>query len=180
MKRLRTILTVASGIVCVTLAIIFPISYHLPIWDFDSKGSPPKNFIAVTSHFHVRFYLGGLWFSSEALPYMGSIRHMSDEKGIPYEKGRYAHEVRDWGWQFGEDYGFGRVTYIGDQNEFVGSDIDCDLPGIYYRHFVWWKQDSTEWSLMIKLWYPIALFAIAPIWWIFRRCFLWFKKKRAT
>lgn len=180
MKRLRMILTVAFGILCVFLAIIFSVSYHLPIWDTDSKTWSPINFIAVTSHFHVRFYLGGLWFSSDELPYMGSIRHLSDEKGIPYEKGRYAHEIRDGVWRIGEDYGFGRITYVGEQNEFVGRDICGDLPGIYYRHFVWWKEKDTEWTLMISLWYPILLFAIAPAFWIFRRWHLWIKNKGAA
>jgi hypothetical protein len=35
-----------------------------------------------------------------------------------------------------------------------------DSWGIYYRHFQW--SDSTLWTLMVTLWYPIALFAIMP------------------
>ena len=35
-----------------------------------------------------------------------------------------------------------------------------DSWGVYYRHFQW--SDSTLWTLMVTLWYPIALFAIMP------------------
>jgi hypothetical protein len=35
-----------------------------------------------------------------------------------------------------------------------------DTWGIYYRHFQW--SDSTLWTVMVTLWYPIALFAIMP------------------
>ena len=36
-----------------------------------------------------------------------------------------------------------------------------DSWGVYYRHFQW--PDSTLWTLMVTLWYPVALFAIMPI-----------------
>lgn len=36
-----------------------------------------------------------------------------------------------------------------------------DSWGIYYRHFQW--SDSRLWTLMVTLWYPIALFAILPL-----------------
>ena len=36
-----------------------------------------------------------------------------------------------------------------------------DSLGIYYRSFQW--SDSTLWTLMVTLWYPIVLFAIMPL-----------------
>lgn len=36
-----------------------------------------------------------------------------------------------------------------------------DSWGIYYRYFQW--SDSILWTLMVTLWYPIALFAIMPV-----------------
>ncbi|TWU36745.1 hypothetical protein Q31b_50270 [Novipirellula aureliae] len=36
-----------------------------------------------------------------------------------------------------------------------------DSWGIYYRHFQ--CSDSTLWTLMVTLWYPIAFFAIMPL-----------------
>lgn len=36
-----------------------------------------------------------------------------------------------------------------------------DSWGIYYRYFQW--SDSTLWTLMVTLWYPIALFALIPM-----------------
>ena len=42
-----------------------------------------------------------------------------------------------------------------------------DTAGIYYRYFRW--SGATLWTLMLSLWYPIALFAILPLlWWVFR------------
>ena len=35
-----------------------------------------------------------------------------------------------------------------------------DSWGIYYRYFQW--SDSTLWTLMVSLWYPILLFAMIP------------------
>ncbi|TWT56298.1 hypothetical protein CA85_43010 [Allorhodopirellula solitaria] len=35
-----------------------------------------------------------------------------------------------------------------------------DSWGVYYRHFQW--SDSTLWTLMVTLWYPITIFAIMP------------------
>lgn len=39
--------------------------------------------------------------------------------------------------------------------------------GIYYRHFEW--PDTTLWTLMISLWYPIAVSALLPTRYLIRR-----------
>jgi hypothetical protein len=65
------------------------------------------------------------------------------------------------------DYG----PYSGSIIGFVDADGNVHPPlereyafgdswGIYYRYFEW--SDSTVWTLMVILWYPIAVFAILP------------------
>lgn len=48
-----------------------------------------------------------------------------------------------------------------------------DSWGIYYRYFEW--SDSKLWTLMVALWYPIAIFAIMPS----IRLLRWIKHQRA-
>lgn len=62
------ILTVVSGVVCLTVLVVLLISYQL---DVERHG------IAVTSGFHVGFFRGGVWFYGNELPYMGSIIQIS-------------------------------------------------------------------------------------------------------
>jgi hypothetical protein len=58
----------------------------------------------------------------------------------------------------------------GQGNEFPKVDRKIgfgDTAGVYYRYFRW--PDSTVlWTLMISLWYFVALFAILPTLWIVR------------
>ena len=62
--------------------------------------------------------------------------------------------------------------YLGSIIGLVGADGNIYPPiereeaygdslGVYYRAFQW--ADSTFWTLMVTLWYPVALFAIMPI-----------------
>ena len=38
--------------------------------------------------------------------------------------------------------------------------------GLYYRHFTWPKE--TLWTLYISLWYPLILFGILPVFFLYR------------
>ncbi|HKW30741.1 MAG TPA: hypothetical protein VJT54_15510 [Verrucomicrobiae bacterium] len=49
----------------------------------------------------------------------------------------------------------------------------CDLPGVYFRHWQMHDQVRPLWTLMVSLWYPLVLFSILPVLWIFRRWHLW-------
>jgi hypothetical protein len=172
MKHIRIILTIASGIVCCLLLIIFLVSYHLDLSNFSGKGGKglPNDSIALASHFRLGFYEGSMWFYSYEVPYMGSIRRLADEKGVIYKNG-HAHEVRDWYWHVG-DYGIAQDTLIGERREFVEKDRYVDLPGIYFRYFDEVDSPPPYWTLIMSLWYPISLFAILPALWIYRRaCF---------
>jgi hypothetical protein len=44
-----------------------------------------------------------------------------------------------------------------------------DSWGVYYRHFYFFDSGETVWTLMISLLYPLALFAILPVAWAWRR-----------
>jgi hypothetical protein len=44
-----------------------------------------------------------------------------------------------------------------------------DSLGVYYRHFYLPKSGITVWTLMISLLYPLGLFAILPLAWVWRR-----------
>lgn len=169
MKRLRTILTVASGIGCVLLGIIFPISYHIKVASLSNQS---KNWIQPYSigfgiHFRVGFENGGLRFYNYEHPWWGGIRHMSDEKSIIY-KGGHAHFVKDYLWHIGGNYGFIQETLIGEKGEFVDKERGCQLPGIYYDYFDAADYPPPYWTLEISLWYLIALFAILPALWIYK------------
>lgn len=137
MKRLRTILTVVSGVVCCSLVIILLVSYHFKLWKLDDKsGGPLANdcSVVITSHFRLEFFKGRVLFFNNEVPFLNGIRHFCDSKGILYKNG-HAHEVRDWCWYFG-DYGLGQVTLIGEQGEFVEKERGFDFPGIIYRFFM--------------------------------------------
>ena len=134
--------------------------------------------IAITSHFRCGISDGGIWFFSLDVPYTGSVRHGGDEQGIYYEGGR-ARATRDRSWVVGH-FGFVQTSYAGDKGEFVGRDRSADLPGIYYRQFVWWKQEFPWWTLRVSLWHPIVLFAILPMLWVIRRRGFWFRKTTAN
>ena len=65
--------------------------------------------------------------------------------------------------------------YRGSMMSVVGAEGDMyslfedeasfgDTAGIYYRYFR--GADGTLWTLMISLWYPVALSAVLPAWWL--------------
>ncbi len=178
MKRLRTISTAASVIVCCALVIMLPVSYHRGPWTFDEKSRKisPTDSVALTSHFHLGFFSGGVWFYGHEIPYMGSIRSMSDDKGIIY-KGGHTHEDHNLSWYAG-DYGIAQTTLIGERGEFVEKDRYCDLPGVYFRCFDEADNPRPDWTLMVSIWYLILLFAILPTLWIYRRVRFRLAKKK--
>ena len=170
MKRLRTILTVVSGVVCCLLLTILPFSYHLSLWCDDEKGRTlmPNDFsLSLTPHFHMELYEGGIVFFSGGIPYLDGISSMSDEKGVVY-KGGHAHWVNNFSWHAGDCW-LSQETLIGERGEFVERDRDYKLPGIYYRYFDVADSPPTEWNLLLSLWYPILLTSVLPMVWIFRR-----------
>ena len=44
-----------------------------------------------------------------------------------------------------------------------------DSFGVYFHHFYFFDSGKTVWTLMISLLYPLALFAILPLVWGWRR-----------
>jgi hypothetical protein len=162
MTRLYTVAVIASGIICSLLLVYFPISYH-----FDNP--PPR--ISVSSFLGISIFDGDVVFDSRSHPYHGNISEI-DAGRVPYEGGQ-AHAIKDWDWRIGY-YSFGQRTFIGERDEFVAKDIYLILPGAYYRHFEW-ETEPLLWTVIFSLWYPILLFAILPLLWIFRRARLWFR-----
>ncbi|WP_144059285.1 hypothetical protein [Rhodopirellula sp. SWK7] len=59
----------------------------------------------------------------------------------------------------------GGIIGLADADGNIYPPLECedsfgDAWGIYYRRFQW--SDATLWTLMVTLWYPVALFAIIP------------------
>lgn len=166
-KRLHTIATVTSGVLCCLLLILLPVSYHLDLSRFDtgSRTLLAHDSVAITSQFHLGVLDGGAWFFSHDVPYMGSIMNI----GSPDT--REVH--RGWGT---DHYGFGQTTFIGKKGEVVDRKWGCDLPGVYFRYFQLHHEARSLWTLMLSLWYSIVMLAILPALWMFRRRHLWFRK----
>ena len=169
-KRIATISTAASAVICCLLLICLAVSNQLFLTDFDSitRRAISHDSIAITSHFRCGISGGGIWFFNLECPYSGSTRFIADEQGIWYEGG-HARETADWGWRAG-GYGLSQVSFVGAQGEIVGKDRFGDFPGIYYRHFFEWRnQTGPCWTMRLSLWYPILLFAVLPALWVIRR-----------
>ena len=169
MKRLLTFLTVTSGIGCVFLCALFPISYYCRINSYDErnrKGIEDCS-IGFGTRFRVAFGNGSVWFYNYEHPWLNGIRRMADEKGIIY-KGGHAHEVQNY-FGFGDYYGIGQQTLIGEKGEFVEKERDCQLPGFYYIHIHSADYSPPTWTLAINLLYVIGIFSILPSLWIYRR-----------
>lgn len=177
MKRCHTIMTVASGIGCALLGIVFPISYHVRVSSYDETSRKWIQTYSIGSgtHFRMGFEDGGVWFYNYEHPWVGGMRHMADEKGVIY-KGGHAHRVNDFAWHIGWDYGIYQFSLVGEHGEFVDKERDCRLTGIFYCYFSPADYPPPEWTLKISLWYPILLFAILPALSVYKRARLWMKK----
>jgi len=177
MKRFRPIATILSAIGCGVLVILLPVSDGLAVWDASKRNLAPVNYVALTPRFNVRFMRGDIWFSSDATPYIGSIRMLSDEKGGLYGgAGHHMHAVVDWTWHIAGQSGFMQESYIGEHNELVERDRMGDLPGVYWRDFWMRTEAHGYWTLAISLWYPILLLAVLPGWWAGEHGWIWRKR----
>lgn len=168
MKRLSRVSSLLSGVVCCSLLILLPVSYHLSLVALDTVSSGPSSHasLAFTRRFHVGFQDGGVWFFSHDYPYMGSIMNIG---------GPDTHEVRS-GWHTAE-YDLGHISFLSEHGEVMDKKSFCTLPGIYFRHFLIHGEAASLWTLMFSLWYPISVMAILPAFWIWRRSRLRFRKQ---
>ncbi len=169
MKRITPTWTLASTIVFGLLLVLIPVSNSLKFVDDDFK---PLHSIAIMSHCRCAISDGGLWFFSHDYLYRGSIRFLSDDHGGIYYNGGHARVNQDWGWYAvaWDAIGCGvvQLSYIGDQGDVVGRDLDADFPGIYFRHFTGLGMDHPMWTLWVDLWLPMLISAILPMLWMKR------------
>ncbi len=144
-----------STILAVCTFVLWLATFAVTPWDHK---------ISLTKHFHVSVWKG---FSGDTFgrlvifndvqygPYRGSIMSLGGED---------THETRR-GWHAG-DYDVSQITLTN-----LDSTSDklkaCDLPGIYFRYWQMHDQERPLWTLMISLWYPLFLFSILPVIWIF-------------
>lgn len=159
-RRWLDIATVVSGVF---------VSFTVVLWLATFAISPWDHRLSFTQHFHVGVWsgfsgdtLGRLVFfnNGEYGPYRGSIIALADTN----------HPSAKRGWSIG-DYDMGRITDYNGKGEVAIQERVCDLPGIYFRHIhtLWPKEYPPLWTLMVSLWYPLFLFSILPVAWIFRR-----------
>jgi hypothetical protein len=148
-----------ASLVSTTLAVC-----TFALWLATFAVTPWDHKISLTKNFHVSVWKG---FSGDTFgrlvifndaqygPYRGSIMSLGGED---------THETRR-GWHAG-DYDVGQITFTN-----LDSTSDklkaCDLPGIYFRYWQMHDQERPLWTLMISLWYPLFLFSILPVIWIF-------------
>ena len=162
-EKLRRKFNIAS-LVSLALAI-FTILLWLPTFLMNPWGQ----YVSFTKNFHVGVWSG---FSGDTL---GRLVVFNNDQYGPYRGslmgigGENTQETR-WGWHIEnyEKYDFGQITFT-NPNSTVDKLRLCDLPGIYFRHFQIHNQVRPIWTLMVSLWYPLFLFSVLPIWWIFRR-----------
>jgi hypothetical protein len=130
--------------------------------------NPRDECLSLTDHFHIgvwdgfsgdSFGMSVFFNNAEYGPYRGSIMSISDEK---------APAPKRWGWSV-LWYGFSQETEFDRQGNAALIEKACDLPGIYFRHFRQPDKADSLWTLMISLGYPLLLFSILPVAWIFRR-----------
>ena len=67
----------------------------------------------------------------------------------------------------------GSIIQLGDGKGNLYPRFDRELVwgdsfGVYYRYFRW-PDGRTLWTLMVSLWYPLLLFAVLPVVWVFRQ-----------
>jgi hypothetical protein len=150
-----------TSLVSLALAI-----FTLLLWLATFWINPWDQRISFTKSFHVGVWdgfggdtLGRLVFfnNAEYGPYRGSIMGIGGEG---------TKETR-WGWHT-ENYDFGQIIFT-NQNGTVDRLRLCDLPGIYFRDIENHSYNRPLWTLMVSLWYPLFLFSVLPVWWIFHR-----------
>jgi hypothetical protein len=161
-KRILTVYTVASAIGFCFFVFMWPVSYHLNLSKHmvDAKITT-SDCIALTKNFNLGFEKGSLWLYSDAMPYRGSMLTVGDETSQP----PIVH-----GWNLG-DYGFTHIEHVKSS---LQDERMFDLPGVYFRRFLW--RDSPPYTtLRVSLWYPIIFLIALPILWVFRHSRIAFK-----
>jgi hypothetical protein len=145
---------------------MWPVSYHMNLSkSLMTDKLEPSDSIPVTPHLRLGFECGSIFLYSYEMPYRGSIIGLSSDENDP------PPVVQKW--EFG-GYGFSHSVSFHKTEKM--SWTGCDLPGIYFRRF--WNFDNKPpyTTLETSLWYPILLFALLPLLWIFRRIRLRFSK----
>jgi hypothetical protein len=162
--RITAISTLVSAVICSLCLMLLLVSNWLNLPDFaDSGNDIDSNASFSIGTFHCAISRGCVWFFNDDLPYTGSIMGLQGSWG-----GKRATERTDWCWRISH-YGIDQMSYIDDQGQSAGKDRGADFPGIYYRHFEWANETSPWWTLAVSLWYPVAVSAILPSWWLIRR-----------
>jgi hypothetical protein len=154
---------------CCLVVVLLPVSYLTNMADLDHtnhKMISPQS-IPIGSDARCVVYEGGIWFFSNDVPYMGSIRRMSAGDGGIHYPGGFARKSRDWDWNLGK-YGFLQDSYTGESDDVVELDRCGDLPGIYYRYFDCWDYPRPWLTLRVSLLYPFLFFIILPTIWSIR------------
>jgi hypothetical protein len=152
-----SIATFISAILAACTFVLWLLTFAITPWDHK---------ISLTKEFHISVWsgfngdtLGRLVFFNNAQygPYRGSIMNFGGEN---------THEVQSGWFYANHHYDFGQITST-NSNGTIDRLKLCDLPGIYFRHFQFHDQANTLWTLMLSLWYPLILFSILPVVWIF-------------
>jgi hypothetical protein len=166
MKHITAILTIASTISCIAFLILLPISLrsHLPTPATHGNEIEPNASFSIGT-FHCGISRGAIWFFNDDMAYTGSIIRLEGMWA-----GKHTVDRTDWRWVVNR-YGVDQVSHIDEMGQCAGKDRGCDLPGIYYRYFEWWNQKDSWWTLAFSMWYPIALSAVLPSFWLIRRLY---------
>jgi hypothetical protein len=166
MKRINSILTIASAISCAVLLILLPVSYRLRLPFFDDQGKSIEPHASLSlGPIRCGISRGALWLFNYDLPYTGSIIGI---KG--YWAGKRTTDRTDWRWEWvANRYRIEQVSHIDDNGQSAGKERFCDGPGMYYRYFDWWNEKDSLWTVAVSLWYPIALSTVLPGFWLINR-----------
>jgi hypothetical protein len=163
-KRISATLTIASAVVGILSLILLPVSQSLRLPDYASHSDAidPNASFSIGS-FHCAISRGRIWYFNDELPYVGSILGMDGTWG-----GKRTTERTDWAWGTNR-YAVEQASFIDDKGQSAGRARYGDVPGIYYRHFEWSNDPRPWWTLAASLWYPVALSAMLPSWWLIRK-----------
>jgi len=118
----------------------------LGLWLATFSVSPWHHYVLLTRRFHVSVWSG---FSGDTL---GRLVIFNNADYGPYR---------------------GSIIGIMDEKGEVYPRLDHSVEfgdsfGVYYRYFRW-PGGGTLWTLMLSLWYPLVLFSILPVFWVFWR-----------
>lgn len=164
LKRFSIVCVVVSSLASTAFLILLPLSFFLELPDYADNGNSiePNASISIGS-FSCAASGGAIWLFTGEYPYSGSILTVEGVWG-----GIAATERTDWRWVVNRS-GIEQVSHIDKTGRSVGKARYGDLPGVYYRHFEWLNPQTPWWTLCISLWYPIAITATLPSWWLVKR-----------